>query len=164
MEDLDQTPSKFHELNNAIHGIAVTTAVINTSLISQREQSNRIESAVATVNVRLDRFDVRMNDIEKSQLSSRSDMEREIAAVKAEVQRQAITDREAARKQIEELSTQVSDVAAKLRESTAMLAPVRLLVYGAATLLLTGIVNVWITKTMITDVAQPNAMSAPAKP
>jgi septal ring factor EnvC (AmiA/AmiB activator) len=164
MEDLDQTPSKFHELNNAIHGIAVTTAVIKTNLDSQREQSGRIESAVASANVRLDRFDFRMNDIEKSQLSSRSEIEREIAAVRSDMQRQAALDRDAARKQIEDLSNQVSDVATKLRESMAMLAPVKLLVYGAATLILTGVINVLITKAMITNVSQPHSMSAPVKP
>jgi hypothetical protein len=114
--------------------------------------------------VRLDRFDFRMNDIEKSQLSSRSEIEREIAAVRSDMQRQAALDRDAARKQIEDLSNQVSDVATKLRESMAMLAPVKLLVYGAATLILTGVINVLITKAMITNVSQPHSMSAPVKP
>lgn len=143
MEDLDQTPSKFHELNNAIHGVAVTVAVIKTNVDSQRDQSGRIEVAVQSVNGRLDRFDVRMNDIEKAQMSARAELEREIATVKAEVQ------------------SQVSSVSAELKESMALLSPVRLLVYGAATLILTGVINVWITKAMITNVSQPNAMSSP---
>lgn len=146
MEDLDQTPSKFHELNNAIHGVAVTVAVIKTNVDSQRDQSGRIEVAIASVNGRLDRFDTRMNDIEKAQMSARAELEREIATVKAEVQ------------------SQVSSVSAELKESMALLSPVRLLVYGAATLILTAVVNVMVTRAMITNVAQPHVMSAPARP
>lgn len=135
MEDLDQTPSKFHELNNAIHTVAVTTAVIKTTLDAQGQQSGRIELAVSAVNSRLDRFDVRMNDIEKAQLSARAELEKEIATVKAEVQ------------------SQVSSVSSELKESMALLSPVRLLVYGAATLILTAVINVMVTKAMITDAA-----------
>lgn len=145
MEDIDQQPSKFHELNNAIHAVAVTVAVIKTNVDSQLQNSGRIEAAVGSVNNRLDRFDVRMNDIEKAQLSARADLEREIATVKAEVQ------------------SQVLNVSSDLKESMAMLSPVRLLVYGAATLILTGVINVMITKAMITNVT-PSAMSVPVQP
>lgn len=131
MEDLDDKPSRFHELNNAIHVVQVTTAVINRTLEEQGRQSGRIEAAVSSVNTRLDRFDVRMNDIEKSQIAFKGDMEKQISDVRSDVQER------------------VTKATAEFKEQLALLSPVRLIVYGAVVMILTGVMNVWITNAMV---------------
>lgn len=151
MEDLDEKPSRFHELNNAIHAIAVTTAVINKSQEAQVAQANRIETAVSSVNQRLDRFDIRMNDIEKSQIGTTADLEKQIAEVKTDVQGEVS-------RAIEGLKSQTDD----LRTQMALFSPVKLIVYGAVVLILTAFANVWITNTMISR--QAEHLAAPRVP
>lgn len=155
MEDLDEKPSRFHELNNAIHSVAVTVAVIKTSLDAQGQQSGRIESAVSSVNVRLDRFDVRMNDTEKSLIGVKADLERQIAAVKSEVETQVMA-----------ATSGLKDQTNELKEQMALFSPVKLIVYGAVVLILTAFMNVWVTNAMISrqESERVNHQSAPKVP
>lgn len=140
MEDLDEKPSRFHELNNALHAALAGIGVTNARLEEQARQSIRIEAAITAQTGRLDRFDMRMNEIEKNQIAVRGELERQIGDVKADVHEK------------------VQSVTSEFKEQLALLSPVRLIVYGLLVMVLSAFANAWITNTMVNKVSQPSAV------
>lgn len=138
MEDLDEKPSRFHELNNALHAALAGIGVTNARLEEQARQSVRIESAITAQTGRIDRFDLRMTEVEKNQIGIRGDLERKITDVRNNVHTELSQP-------IDELKREI----AELKSQMALFSPVRLIVYGVVVMVLTAFCNIWVNSVML---------------
>lgn len=141
MEDFDQPPSKFHELNNTLGKIALQNGVILQRLETQEKQNDRIEGGISAMSARLDGFGTRLNDSEKAAIADRGKFEAQILQVATAAQTQTSQVRT-------DLEKQVMALTANLQNAVERLNPVRLIVFGAATIILSAVLSTLVARTL----------------
>lgn len=148
MENLDEQPTKYHELHNSLHKIAGQNGVILERLKEQEKQNDRIEDGIGGLSGRLEALGNRMNDMEKTAISDKGRLEAQILQVTSNAQAQIVQVSNANQSHVaqvkSDLEKKILELTANLQSAVERLNPVRLIVFGAITIILSAVLSAWV--------------------